>query len=81
MARRRKPIPFETRLRVYNDCDGKCLYCREKVPFPRMVLEHKIPIVRGGDDKIDNLTLSCRKCDKEKGTFTEHEFLSKKSGG
>jgi len=37
-------------------------------------LEHKIPRSRGGSDLIQNLVLSCGKCNRKKGSKTDRQF-------
>ena len=45
--------------------DRKCFYCGTKdVPLEK---EHILPRAKGGTDQADNLTISCRPCNIEKG--------------
>lgn len=47
--------------------DGwKCAYCKKKVTINTAVLEHKIPIVKGGSHTPANCTTSCAKCNTDK---------------
>jgi len=49
-----------------------CAYCgKTDVPLE---VEHIVPKSRGGTDRVSNLTLSCRKCNLEKGDKTAEEF-------
>lgn len=34
------------------------------IPFE---IDHLLPLLKGGDDSIDNLVLSCRSCNRAKG--------------
>jgi 5-methylcytosine-specific restriction endonuclease McrA len=43
----------------------QCVYCKNT--NIKLEIEHIIPKSRGGTDRIDNLTISCRKCNLEKG--------------
>ena len=50
----------------------KCAYCgKTNIPLE---VEHIIPKSRGGTDRVSNLTISCRKCNLEKGNQTAEEF-------
>ena len=52
--------------------DRECVYCgKENVPLE---VEHIVPKSRGGSDRVDNLTISCRDCNREKGNQTVEEF-------
>jgi 5-methylcytosine-specific restriction endonuclease McrA len=49
--------------------DGqRCAYCRSPtvIGIP-MVVEHIVPIVAGGITAVDNLCLSCYRCNEFKG--------------
>lgn len=50
----------------------KCAYC-EKQDI-KLEIEHIIPKSRGGSNRVDNLTLSCRNCNIKKGDKTAEEF-------
>ena len=53
----------------------KCFYCG-KIDG-NFEIEHMLPKVRGGSNRIDNLTLSCHECNQKKGTMTAEEFIKK----
>lgn len=38
-------------------------------------VDHIVPIARGGEHEIENLTISCRKCNRAKGSMLPAEFL------
>lgn len=49
-----------------------CAYCgNSDGPFE---LEHITPLSRGGTNALDNLTVSCRPCNRKKYTLTAAEF-------
>lgn len=50
----------------------KCSYC-QKTGIPLQV-EHIVPKIRGGSDRVTNLTLACEPCNLKKGTRTAKEF-------
>lgn len=50
----------------------KCAYCSKKdVPLE---IEHIIPKMRDGSNRVSNLTLSCHECNQKKGNMTAEEF-------
>jgi 5-methylcytosine-specific restriction endonuclease McrA len=55
----------------------RCYYCGSSIEEVSPAnLEHKNPLVYGGDDSEGNLVLSCYRCNLIKGTMTELEFIS-----
>lgn len=60
------------RQHLFNKCDRSCAYCGRKPLW--LEIEHIIPKKRGGSQRLDNLTLSCRPCNEKKGNKTAEEF-------
>jgi 5-methylcytosine-specific restriction endonuclease McrA len=58
---------LEQWLHLLEQSEGKCHYCH--------VLDHMIPIIRGGGTTLTNVVAACRKCntDKRGRTFEEWE--------
>ena len=67
-----------------------CSYCNKKLfvaainkrtgkPYWKMVAkcewDHEIPLSRGGSKSRNNLSPSCRKCNRSKSNYTPLEFL------
>jgi len=50
----------------------RCSYC-QKTDLPLQV-EHILPKIRGGSNRVSNLTLACEKCNLKKGKQTAEEF-------
>ncbi len=67
MSSRRK-ISKATRKQVAEQADYRCSYCRspEWAGVP-MVMDHIIPLAAGGTSELDNLCLSCYRCNEFKG--------------
>jgi len=57
-----------------------CVYCEKELSIKNYIIEHKIPISRGGDNSFENLTISCRSCNCKKNNLTFDEYI-KKTGG
>ena len=67
---------------IYRREGGRCYYCKTKLIFENRRswnIEHMIPWERGGKSEPENLTLSCRSCNKRKGNLTAEEFLKEPS--
>lgn len=58
---------------VIEKYDGKCAYCGTDCT-KYYEIDHKLPLVRGGGNDIDNLALSCKHCNRSKKDKTDVEF-------
>lgn len=47
--------------------DPYCAYCGTELNLYACVLEHVIPLSRGGLNSLSNIVLSCADCDESKG--------------
>lgn len=56
--------------------DAKCVYCRKLLT--EYHIDHKMPVSRGGTNDIENLQMTCPKCNMRKGAMTHEEFLASK---
>lgn len=52
----------------------KCVYCKGKRGDPVLEVDHVIPRIRGGSDRISNLVIACKTCNQEKGSRTAAEY-------
>ena len=59
-------------IQKYNGC---CAYCGKSV-INDFEIDHKIPLFRGGGNEINNLALSCKKCNSSKGKRTYDEYVA-----
>jgi len=49
------------------DRDGfRCKYCGKTAGESKLEVDHVIPVTLGGDDTMDNLATSCKKCNRGK---------------
>lgn len=88
----RRYFPYAYRLQIWHDQKGRCAYCgcyllelaegraaqdHQYLTDSRCpILDHRIPVIRGGSNKRDNLAMVCRRCDADKGLFTFNEWLN-----
>ncbi|MHA1911261.1 MAG: RNA-guided endonuclease IscB [Candidatus Kariarchaeaceae archaeon] len=63
---------YEIREYLLEKWKRKCVYCKET--SIKLEIEHIIPKSRGGTNRVYNLTISCRKCNVEKGDKTAKEY-------
>ena len=77
---------WEARKQIGQAQGNKCCYCEVTLTwqFPQnkplaptcATLEHIIPVAEGGDNFIDNLAVSCSRCNSRRGT-TPHDLFKK----
>lgn len=72
----RKPIGVQTRARVLERDGFRCRRCGHSAPDVRLVLDHIVPVVLGGDSELDNLQTLCVDCNAGKANRppTEHDL-------
>lgn len=65
-------VPNETRAKVFERAKGICEYCLCQEAFcpDPFSIEHIFPTIKGGEDEMDNLALSCQGCNNHKFTAT-----------
>lgn len=56
-----------------------CYYCRTPLNQKNLTFDHRIPKILGGPDSIWNLVPACKRCNEEKGSLTDVEFLKQKN--
>lgn len=68
----REPISLVMRRLIFERDGEVCRYCADTSgPFE---LDHVIPVSRGGRNKIDNLVVACRTCNRRKSDRTPDEM-------
>lgn len=58
----------------HNQTFSTCIFCGEVCPTIELTIEHIIPKAKGGDNRISNLALSCKKCNQDRGTLNFSEY-------
>lgn len=64
----------ELRELLYADYGKQCKYCGKRLDMNTLVLDHIIPISKGGSSNIDNLQIICRTSNGMKGSLYEIDF-------
>jgi len=68
---------YENNIKKYGTLT--CVLCNKMIRFGEDSLEHLTPICKGGKNTLENLNISHRKCNLQKGTKTFKEFKNVKS--
>jgi len=71
-------IRREKRLAIYLRDQFRCVYCNRnlaKVKAKLRVLDHVIPVTKGGTNHESNLATCCSRCNNQKGDRVGGEFL------
>jgi 5-methylcytosine-specific restriction endonuclease McrA len=70
-------IPPNLRRRVIERDGLRCVYCGVDLNKNEIHLDHVIPEAQGGPTSFNNLQVTCRKCNLEKGILSEGAFENK----
>ena len=75
MSKERIPVNLR---RMVIERDGlRCVYCGVDLLKNEVHLDHVIPESKGGPTSLNNLQVTCGKCNLEKGVLSESEFENK----
>ena len=64
----------ELRELMYSQYGTTCRYCGRKMDINNIVLDHIIPISKGGTSNPDNLQIICKSSNSMKGSLDETNF-------
>lgn len=53
----------------------QCSYCLKVTPIKRIHIDHIIPLCKGGAHSVENLCVSCKKCNLQKGRQTPGSWI------
>lgn len=70
-------IPINLRRSVIERDGPRCVFCGLDLELNEIHLDHVIPEARGGETTRQNLQVTCRKCNTEKGALGEQEFMDR----
>jgi len=72
------PAPSKWEIgRLLCEQDARCAYCKQLLSG-QYHIDHKTPVSRGGKNDLENLHLTCPRCNLLKGAMTHEEFLVSK---
>jgi len=69
--KKRKPIGNKLRFDIFKRDGYKCVYCGATPPTVVLEVDHIMPVIKGGENTIENLITSCFECNRGKG---KHEL-------
>jgi hypothetical protein len=61
---------------IYDSYGQPCKFCSRILVNNNFVLDHKIPISKGGTSNVDNLQLICKSCNGRKGSLLEEDYMN-----
>lgn len=70
-------IPTSLRRMVIERDGYRCVYCDDDLTNAEVHLDHVIPESKGGPTNLNNLQVTCRKCNLSKGILSEDEFTDR----
>ncbi|MBO0813617.1 MAG: HNH endonuclease [Actinobacteria bacterium] len=72
--RRKKRIGQRTRRIVISRAAGRCRYCRRFITERTLVIDHVVPVSRGGRSYLRNLVAACYPCNADKSDLLLSEW-------
>lgn len=67
------------KMMCYIEMNGHCAYTNAPIKFHEAAIEHILPISKSFDNSIDNITISIKSVNDEKGNKTPYQYLSSKN--
>ena len=78
-ARKSSNFSTKAKIRLLLRDGSNCVYCVKKITRnDDLTVDHIVPLVKGGSNEMDNLALSCKHCNEEKGRLLLTEFIRAK---
>ena len=68
------PAEWEAKVALY---EGRCHWCKQTVT-DGLVVDHLVPVSRGGRNVIENVVPSCHPCNQSKHKALPEEFLARR---
>ena len=66
-AKGRRSLPPKLRFAVFARDGWRCVYCGKSAADSILHVDHRISVVNGGDDSLENLATACEECNLGKG--------------
>ena len=63
------------------DSFSTCFFCGKQIPRELRTIDHLISLAKGGEDKPDNMVVSCKQCNSEKADLDINDYAKLKLSG
>lgn len=73
----RNRISQKIKDKIFLDNNMTCQYCQSQKLKNELVVDHIIPLKKGGNNEDENLTCSCIRCNSHKTDIDPEEFINK----
>lgn len=70
MKTKRNSIPKRIRFAVFARDGFRCRYCGKTSEHVELVIDHLMPVAKGGKDEVENLVTACAPCNSGKSDKT-----------
>lgn len=70
----KRTFSYDDKLIKFEEQDGKCGYCGDAITMEKAVCDHRVPYAEGGLTELDNLVVSCRRCNADKSALKYEEW-------
>ncbi len=64
----------ELRQMMYDAYGTSCRYCGRRLDITNLVIDHIVPMAKGGNSNIENLQVICKTSNSMKGSLSEENF-------
>ena len=71
---KRRGVPLDVMSAVLDRDNRTCVYCN--IPDQEIEFDHAIPLTLGGNETAENIVVSCRKCNRQKGRKTLSQYIA-----
>lgn len=79
-ATKRRMFSEPERMAIYNKCKGRCGICGRFVPYDEAVIDHIVPLAKGGTNAMENLQCAHSWCNYVKRCDSIEELTRKLVG-
>ena len=70
----KRTFSYDDKLIKFEEQDGKCGYCGDTITMEKSVCDHRVPYADGGLTELDNLVVSCKRCNADKSALKYEEW-------